>query len=46
MSARSPRTALDLARRSGLSIAAVQSMLGTLELEGRVKENEKGWRSS
>ena len=46
MSARSSRTAVDLARRSGLSIAAVQSMLGALELEGRVKESEKGWRTT
>ena len=46
MSARSPRTALDLARRSGLSMGAVQALLGSLELEGRVTESEKGWRSS
>ena len=43
LSARSPRDATDLARRSGLSVATVQALLGTIELEGRVRENERGW---
>ena len=43
MSNRSARTALDLARRSGLSFPTVQSLLGTLELEAKVKERERGW---
>ena len=44
LSARSPRTATDLAARSGLSIAAAQASLGRLELEGRATETERGWR--
>jgi len=43
LSARSPRDATDLARRAGLSVATVQALLGTLELEGRVRESERGW---
>ena len=43
LSARSPRDATDLARRAGLSVGTVQSILGTLELDGRVRENELGW---
>jgi len=43
LSARSPRTAADLAARSGLSIARVQSLLGALELDGEVRESERGW---
>jgi DNA processing protein len=43
MSTRSPRTALDIARRSGLSVFAVQSCLGRLELDGVVAERPTGW---
>jgi DNA processing protein len=46
LSTRSPRAAADLARRAGLSIARVQSLLGSLDLEGRVAEVEKGWKRS
>jgi len=43
LSRRTPRSALDLAARSGLSVAAVQAALGTLELDGRTREREGGW---
>ena len=38
-----PRRAVDLARRSGLGVATVQSLLGELELEGAVVDRENGW---
>ena len=38
-----PRQTPDIAARAGLSITAVQSLLGALELEGRVAERERGW---
>jgi DNA processing protein len=43
LSARSPRTAADLAARSGLSIARVQALLGEIELDGVVRQSERGW---
>ncbi|CAN5392096.1 DNA-processing protein DprA [soil metagenome] len=43
LSARSPRPVPDVARRSGLSIATVQTVLGTLDLEGTVSHGERGW---
>jgi DNA processing protein len=43
LSTRSPRSAPDLAARCGLSIAAVQALLGELELEGKVRETDRGW---
>jgi DNA processing protein len=43
LSTRSPRTASDLAARSGLAVATVQSLLGQLELGGAVREREGGW---
>jgi predicted Rossmann fold nucleotide-binding protein DprA/Smf involved in DNA uptake len=43
MSTRSPRHELDIARRSGLSLTAVQSVLGRLALEGDVAERSGGW---
>ena len=43
LSSRSPRTAADIAARSGLSIAAVQGLLGALELEGEVAQRERRW---
>ena len=38
-----PRQVPDIAARAGLSVAAVQSLIGALELEGRVVERERGW---
>jgi DNA processing protein len=38
-----PRQTQDIAARAGLSVAAVQSLLGALELEKRVVERERGW---
>ncbi len=43
LSDRAPRTANDLAARSGLSVADVQAALGALELAGSVSERERGW---
>jgi DNA processing protein len=43
LSLSAPRTPTDLAARAGLSVAAVQALLGALELEGRVIERERGW---
>jgi DNA processing protein len=43
MSFTAPRPASDIAARAGLSVATVQSLLGPLELEGRVSERERGW---
>lgn len=39
----SPRETSDIAARAGLSIAAVQALLGALEIEERVTERERGW---
>jgi DNA processing protein len=39
----SPREVPDIAARAGLSIAAVQSLLGALEIEELVVERERGW---
>lgn len=43
MSARSARSASDLAVRSGLALGTVHALLGALELDGRVTETERGW---
>ncbi len=43
LSDRAPRSPNDLAARSGLSVADVQSALGALELAGSVSERERGW---
>lgn len=43
LSARSPRSSVDIAARAGMSLASVQSVLGILELEGTVVERETGW---
>ena len=43
LSARSPRPVSDIARRAGLSTAAVRGALGALDLEGAVRERETGW---
>ena len=43
LSGRSPRTVADLARRAGLSSAAVRGALGGLDLDGAAQEREAGW---
>jgi DNA processing protein len=43
ISVSAPRKVQDIAARAGLSIAGVQSLIGALELEGRVVERERGW---
>ena len=40
---RSGRTVAQLAAISGMAPAEVQATLGVLELEGRVRESERGW---
>lgn len=43
LSARSARPVDDIAARSGLSIATVQGVLGTLQLDGAAAERTTGW---
>jgi DNA processing protein len=43
LSARSPRGTADIAARAGLAIADTQAVLGRLELDGLVRETERGW---
>lgn len=43
MSARAPRTANDIAARSGLAPSRVQSVLGSLECAGRAAARAAGW---
>ena len=43
LSIRSARQVDDVAARAGLSIAAVQSVLGTMQLGGAAAERESGW---
>lgn len=43
LSVRSPREISDVAARSGLSLASVRALLGTLELGGAAAERERGW---
>ena len=43
LSVRAPRVPAEVARRSGLSTAAVLGALGTLDLEGSVRERATGW---
>jgi DNA processing protein len=43
MSYTAPRLTPDIAARAGLSLGTVQSLLGTLELDARVTERERGW---
>jgi DNA processing protein len=45
LSARAPRTVEDIARRSGLSVAGTQAVLGALELDGAASLRELGWVS-
>lgn len=44
MSMRTPRDAGDLARRCGLSVDRVRSLLGLLALDGVVVQTPEGWR--
>jgi DNA processing protein len=46
LSERSGRTAADVARRAGLSVADTQAALGLCELGGRAVLNDRGWRRS
>lgn len=43
LASRSARPVEDVAGRAGLSLAQVQSVLGTLELDGVAAERENGW---
>ena len=43
LSGQSPRPVPDIARRAGMSTAAVLGALGTLDLDGMVSERETGW---
>jgi len=43
LSVRAPRAPADIARRAGLSTSAVLGALGTLDLEGSVRERATGW---
>lgn len=43
LSLRAPRISDDVARRSGLSVATVQAVLGPLELDSIVRNSERGW---
>lgn len=43
LSARTPRPPEDLARRCGLTVERVRSVLGILELEGTAKRGDRGW---
>ncbi len=43
LSVSAPRQVADIAARAGMSVPGVQSLLGALELEGRVVERERGW---
>ena len=43
LSTRAPRTPDNIAARSGLTVAQTQSELGRLELDGVVREGERGW---
>jgi DNA processing protein len=43
LSKRTPRSASDLAARSGLSVQVVQATLGVLELEGTARQRDTGW---
>ena len=44
LSTRTWRDASDVARRSGMSVAAIESLLGLLALEGLVQGGPQGWR--
>jgi DNA processing protein len=44
LSSRSSRGLDEIAKRSGLSISASASALARLELDGLVRETERGWQ--
>ena len=44
LSTRAWRDVTDVARRSGMSVAAIESLLGLLALEGLVQGGPQGWR--
>ena len=44
LSTRTWRDVSDVARRSGMSVAAIESLLGLLALEGLVQGGPQGWR--
>ncbi|TXN29760.1 DNA-processing protein DprA [Lacisediminihabitans profunda] len=46
LSSRSPRPVDDIAARCGLSVTTVTSVLGTMQLEGQVRESDRGWSRS
>lgn len=46
LSTRTPRDPHELARRSGLSVAEVEALLGLLALEGVVQRDGDGWRQT
>jgi DNA processing protein len=43
LSTRTARSAEDVAQRCGLSLAGVQAVLGSLELDGAAVLRERGW---
>jgi DNA processing protein len=43
LSQRSARSVADIANRAGMTVSAVEAVLGTLALDGAVREREKGW---
>lgn len=43
LSTRSPRELNDIAARAGLAIGTVIGVLGACEIDGAVRENERGW---
>lgn len=45
LATRVSRTPGDIAARSGLALGAVIGVLGTLEVEGRVRDDAAGWRA-
>jgi DNA processing protein len=45
LATRSSRTPSDIAARSGLALGSVLGVLGSLEIEGRAREDAAGWRA-
>jgi DNA processing protein len=46
LSRRAPRDPLDLAARTGMSVAEVQAALGLLDLAGSARATDRGWTST
>lgn len=44
LSSRTPRSVDDIARRSGLAVSHVETLLGLVSLDGSVTRDERGWR--